>query len=83
MHTCPDCGQACSCSGDIEDHDTGDEFYDDCSHHLRCMDDDDDEPWLDDAPRVKGQASPELQKVLADALSGNDTDNYTPKGEQK
>jgi hypothetical protein len=30
MHTCPDCGQACSCSGDFEDHDTGDEF--ECVH---------------------------------------------------
>lgn len=32
MHECPDCGQACSCSGDIEDHDTGDEFYVECDH---------------------------------------------------
>lgn len=47
MHTCPDCGQACSCSGDIEDHDTGDECEGDCNHYLRCaplvfMDDDDE-----------------------------------------
>jgi hypothetical protein len=20
MHTCPDCGQACHCNGDIDDH---------------------------------------------------------------
>lgn len=32
MHTCPDCGQACTCAGDIEDHDTGGEFEDDCTH---------------------------------------------------
>ena len=25
MHTCPDCGQACTCNGDIEDCDFGDE----------------------------------------------------------
>lgn len=37
MHTCPECGQACSCAGDCEDHDTGDEFYVDCEH---CMDGD-------------------------------------------
>ena len=36
MHTCPDCGQACSCCGDIEDHDTGDEFGEVCEHHLEC-----------------------------------------------
>jgi hypothetical protein len=33
-HDCPQCGQACNCSGDIEDHDTGEEFADDCTHHL-------------------------------------------------
>lgn len=38
MHTCPSCGQACYCCGDIEDHDTGDEF--DCDHWLECEDDD-------------------------------------------
>ena len=32
MHECPECGQACGCSGDIEDHDTGGEFYEDCCH---------------------------------------------------
>lgn len=43
MHACPECGQACSCAGDCEDHDTGDEFYEECEH---CMDgdfDDDDQ----------------------------------------
>lgn len=70
MHTCPECGMACSCSGDIEDHDTGDEFYVECSHD--CMEDDgqDDGPWMDDEDdRPKQQASPELSQVLADALA--------------
>lgn len=26
MHLCPVCGQACCCSGDKEDFDTGDEY---------------------------------------------------------
>lgn len=25
MHTCPECGSACYCGGDIDDIDTGDE----------------------------------------------------------
>lgn len=50
MHTCPECGQACSCSGDIEDHDTGDENYVSCEHFLTCVGDE-DEPneWDEDA----------------------------------
>lgn len=67
MHTCPDCGQACSCAGDCEDHDTGDEFYADCEH---CMDADSDDDWSDDEDdRPKLPASPELQKVLVEALA--------------
>lgn len=31
MHTCPDCGEACYCNGDIEDHDTGEP--EDCGHN--------------------------------------------------
>ena len=42
MHTCPDCGQACSCAGDVEDHDTGDEFYEECYHCDGAEFDDDD-----------------------------------------
>ena len=30
MHFCPSCGQACDCHGDIEDHDTGEEFVAAC-----------------------------------------------------
>ena len=44
MHECPDCGQACHCSGDCEDHDTGTEFVCDCTCCLgRETDDDDDD----------------------------------------
>ena len=33
MHTCPDCGQACYCGGDIDDIDTGDiDAVDECTH---------------------------------------------------
>ena len=48
MHTCPECGQACSCSGDVEDHDTGGEFYSECDHFIVCQgydDEEDDGPW--------------------------------------
>lgn len=47
MHTCPDCGAACSCGGDIEDHDTGGEFVMGCDH---CDPDADDEPTAEPAP---------------------------------
>lgn len=49
MHSCPYCGQACYCSGDIEDHDVGPEFDEVCT----CCpdqgfdDEDDDENWPD------------------------------------
>lgn len=36
MHTCPECGQACTCCADIEDHDTGDEFVEECDHFMQC-----------------------------------------------
>lgn len=60
MHTCPDCGQACSCAGDIEDHDTGDEFYDECYHCDGAdLPDDDDgfEPGRIDAAPVNYSAT--------------------------
>lgn len=41
MHSCPTCGQACYCNGDIEDHDTGEEFEDDCVH--KCDEETDDD----------------------------------------
>lgn len=36
MHTCPSCGQACYCCGDIEDHETGQD--ENCEHWLECED---------------------------------------------
>lgn len=45
MHDCPECGQACGCSGDIEDHETGDEFYEDCCHE--CGPESDGLEWDD------------------------------------
>lgn len=40
MHSCPVCGQACYCSGDIEDHET--EASDECTHveNPECVPDD-------------------------------------------
>lgn len=38
MHSCPGCGEACYCCGDIDDIDTGDEEAEDnCTH---CMGED-------------------------------------------
>lgn len=51
MHICPECGQACCCGGDIEDHDTGDEYVDDCEC---CCDAQDSEPDFADPPLGKG-----------------------------
>lgn len=31
-HECPVCWMACSCGGDVETHDTGDEFLESCVH---------------------------------------------------
>lgn len=43
-HSCPICGQACYCGGDIDDIDAGDEVAEDnCDH----CDDDDEEPETD------------------------------------
>ncbi len=54
MHDCPECGQACGCSGDLEDHDTGEEFYEDCTHQCDESDCDEWEDCLGEAI-VKGQ----------------------------
>lgn len=56
MHTCPDCGQACYCGGDMEDHDTGED--EGCEHFLsgECdaaepgLDGLEDEQWPEDKP---------------------------------
>ena len=36
MHTCPECGQACYCNGDIDDHDNGPYAAVECEHFLEC-----------------------------------------------
>jgi hypothetical protein len=52
MHDCANCGMACYCSGDIEDHDTGPEFVDRCTCCADRFEDDfdmpDDDPLLGD-----------------------------------
>lgn len=43
MHTCPDCGQACSCGGDIDDLlDVCEADADNCTHCLYAHYDEDD-----------------------------------------
>ena len=43
MHSCPECGQACYCGGDIDDIDTGDEeAADNCTHPAECGDEHED-----------------------------------------
>jgi hypothetical protein len=53
MHSCPECGSACHCNGDIDDIDVGDEEAEDnctcCAEGVFQEDDDDDyDPWADD-----------------------------------
>ena len=45
MHSCPDCGQACHCNGDIDDLDFGDDCpeADACQHYQECEKEDDEE----------------------------------------
>jgi len=48
MHSCPECGQACTCNGDIDDI-----MWDDWSQEARrcvhaCDPDPDDDPPFDD-----------------------------------
>lgn len=43
-HSCPECGMACHCSGDIEDHDTGEEYVGSCT----CCFEDRRDPEEDD-----------------------------------
>lgn len=42
MHSCPECGMACYCSGDIEDHDTGPEHETDC---VCCLNREPSDDW--------------------------------------
>lgn len=56
MHTCPTCGQACDCCGDIEDHDTGCEYLDDCACCLGADEElEDDEPGICPACNGSGE----------------------------
>ena len=50
MHTCPECLQACSCNGDIDDLlDICEEDALACDHYLQCSNDDlDDGDWIHD-----------------------------------
>lgn len=44
MHTCPDCGQACDCNGDIDDclHDFEEDVIN-CVHYKECEHEDYDD----------------------------------------
>lgn len=42
MHSCPDCGQACYCNGDIDDCEL-DGGEDECVCHCDCNDNDEEE----------------------------------------
>ena len=51
MHTCPDCGQACTCNGDIDDLLWGEDSQESakCTHYLECeADADDPDGFYDD-----------------------------------
>jgi hypothetical protein len=58
MHSCPECGQACYCHGDIDDCEVETEEYSSeyCTHPLtrecqkNCEDMEDDYSMEDDAP---------------------------------
>lgn len=50
MHTCPECGCACYCGGDIDDIDTGDEEAENgCTCCAEGVVEDDE--YYDDVPR--------------------------------
>lgn len=53
MHTCPDCAEACTCGGDIEDMEWGEDLG--CVH-CSALDDDfeEDDDW-EDGPMREGQ----------------------------
>lgn len=45
MHTCPECGQACYCGGDVDDIDTGDEEAEEGCTCCLGADFEDDDLW--------------------------------------
>jgi hypothetical protein len=58
MHSCPICGSACYCGGDLEDHGTGPEFEDACT----CCEEEEAEPnfeaWLEPPEATAPAPSP-------------------------
>ena len=63
MHTCPECGQACTCNGDIDDimlEET--EAEDNCVCYLTCCPDYDSDEFYeddeDDEDDVPGREKP-------------------------
>jgi hypothetical protein len=51
MHTCPDCGQACYCGGDIDDIPCDEAAADACLH---CDPFDDEHPENDEEKTTRG-----------------------------
>ncbi len=56
MHTCPNCGQACYCSGDIDDCPVSVGF--DCQHECQEGADEFDEWNVDDETTAPAQERP-------------------------
>lgn len=58
MHSCPECGSACYCNGDIDDIDTGDEEAEDnctcCAEGDGFDDGDDYEDYNDENDSLGG-----------------------------
>lgn len=53
MHDCPDCGRACTCGGDIDDIDTGNEHVEDCE--CDCLEEwEDPDEWDDGSDDFEG-----------------------------
>lgn len=59
-HSCPECGMACYCSGDIEDHDTGEEYTMRCTC---CLDEAEDYEDEHEIARLRS-VNADLQAVL-------------------
>ena len=48
MHSCPECGQACYCGGDVDDCPADEDAEDGCEHCPADDDPDDDFAWAED-----------------------------------
>lgn len=66
MHTCPNCGQACYCCGDIEDHETGED--ENCEHWLECEDE-------NEMTESANTLEMELAKILLEEVSKSQAQN--------